>query len=178
MGCHFLLQGIFLTQGSNQVICIVGRLFTIWATRETHDKPRQCIKKQRHHFTDKGPYNQSYGFSSSHVKKGELDHKEGWVLKNWYLQTVVLEKTLERPLGSKEIQPVHPKGYQHWTFIGRTDTEAEAPILWPPDMKSQLIRKHWCWERLREGGEGSKRGWDGWMASPTQRTQVWANSGR
>ena len=124
----------------------------------------QCIKKPRHHFADKGPYNQSYGFSSSHVQKWELDHKEDWVLKNWCFRTVVLEKTLERLLGSKEIQPVSPRGNQHWIFIGRTDTEVEAPILWPPDVKSQLIGKDWCWERLWEGGEGSNRGrWDGWM---------------
>ena len=71
----------------------------------------------------------------------ELDHKESWVPKNWCFRTVVLEKTLESPLGCKEIQPVHPKGNQSWIFIGRTDAEAEAPILWSPDVKSWLIRK-------------------------------------
>ena len=97
------------------------------------------IKKQRHHFTDKGPSSQSYGFSSGHVWMWELDHEEGWVPKNWCFWTVVLEKTLESPLDYKEIQPVHPKGNQSWIFIGRTD--AEAPILWPPDVKNWLIRK-------------------------------------
>ena len=71
----------------------------------------------------------------------ELDHKEGWVLKNWCFQTVVLEKTLESPLDSKEIKPVHPKGDQPWIFIGRTDAEAEAPILGPPDANNWLIGK-------------------------------------
>ena len=71
----------------------------------------------------------------------QLNHKKGWVLKNWCFWTVVLEKTLESPLDSKEIQPVHPKGNQSWIFIGRTDAEAEVPILWPPDGKSQVIEK-------------------------------------
>ena len=84
---------------------------------------------------------QSYGFSSSHVWMWELNYKEGWVLNNWCFQIVVLEKTLESPLGYKEIQPVHPKGDQSWIFIGRTDVEAETPIFWPPDAKSWLIWK-------------------------------------
>ena len=99
------------------------------------------VKKQRHYFADKGPSSQSYGFPSSHVWMWELDHKESWVLKNWCLWTVVLEKTLESPLDCKEIKPVNPKGDQHWIFIGRTDAEAEAPVLWPPDSKNWLIGK-------------------------------------
>ena len=92
-------------------------------------------------FADKGLSCQSYGFSSSLVWMWELDHKENWVPKNWWFWTVVLEKTLESPLDCKEIQPVHPRGNQSWIFIGRTDAEAETPILSPPDVKSQLIRK-------------------------------------
>ena len=108
----------------------------------------------------------------------ELDYKESWAPKNWCFWTVVLEKTLVSPLDCKEIQPVHPKGKQSWVFIGRTDAEAETPILWPPDAKSWLHWKRpWCWERLRAGGEGDDRGWDGWMASRTQWTWVWVNSG-
>ena len=84
---------------------------------------------------------QSCGFSSGHVWMWELDHKEGWALKNWCFWTVVLDKILESPLDCKEIQPVHPKGNQSWMFIGRTDAEAEAPILWPHDAKSWLIGK-------------------------------------
>ena len=87
----------------------------------------------------------------------ELDHKQGWVWKNWCFQTVVLEKTLENHLDSKEIKPVNPKWNQTWVWIGRTDAEAEAPILWPADAKSQLIGRLSCWERLRAGGEGSDR---------------------
>ena len=86
-------------------------------------------------------YSQSYIFSSSHVRMWELDHKEGWAPKNWCFRTVVLEKTLESPLDSKEIKPVHPKEDQSWIFVGRTDAEAEAPTLWPPDAKSRLIGK-------------------------------------
>ena len=108
----------------------------------------------------------------------ELDYKESWTPKNWCFWTVVLEKTIERSLDCRKIQPVHSKGDQSWVFTGRTDVEAETPILWPPDAKSWLIwKKPWCWERLKAGGEGDNRGWDGWMASPTQWTWVWVNSG-
>ena len=82
-----------------------------------------------------------YGSSSSHVWMWELDYKESWASKNWCFWTVVFEKTLESPLDCKEIQPVHPKGDHSWVFLGRTDVEAETPILWPPDVKSWLIWK-------------------------------------
>ena len=103
--------------------------------------PESIFKKQRHYFANKGSFGQSYGFSSSHVWMWELDHKEGWAPKNWCFPTAVLEKTLESPLDCNEIQPVHPKGDQSWVFIGRTDVEAETPILRPPDEKSWLIWK-------------------------------------
>ena len=96
--------------------------------------------KQRHYFADKGLTSQNYGFSGSHVQMWELDHKEGWVLKNWCFWTVVLEKTLESPLDWKN-KPVNPKGNQSWIFIGRTDIEAETSIPWPPDAKNWLISK-------------------------------------
>ena len=99
------------------------------------------LKKQGHHFADKGPYSQSYGFSSSHVRMWELDHKEGWALKNQCFWTVVLEKTLESPLDCKEIEPVNLTGNQLWVFTGRTDAAAEAPILWSHDVKNWLIGK-------------------------------------
>ena len=99
------------------------------------------IKKQRHYFASKGPSSQGYGFSSGHVWMWELDCEESWALKNWCFWTVMLEKTLESPFNCKEIQPVPPKGDQSWVFIGRTDAEAETPILWPPDAKSWLIGK-------------------------------------
>ena len=157
----------------------------------------------------------------------ELDSKESWVPKNWCFWTVVLEKILESPLDSK-IKPVNPKENQFWIFTGRSDYEAVAPILWPPDAKNWLTGKDsgeslglqgdqasqserkstlnihwkdwcwswssntlstwckepthwktpWCWERLTARGEGDNRGWDGWVASLTQWTWVWANSRR
>ena len=104
--------------------------------KESYDKPRQHIKKQRHHLANKSPYSQSYGFSSSHVWMWELNHKEDWAPKNWWFWTVMLEKTLESTL---ETKPVNPKGNQPWIFIGRTD--AEALILRLPDVKSWLTGK-------------------------------------
>ena len=114
-------------------------MLTPW--KESYDQPRQNIKKQRHYFANKGPSSQGYGFSSGHVWVWELDYRESWTLKNWYFWTAVLEKALESPLDCKQIQPVHPKGDQSWVFIGKTDVEAETPILWPPDVKSWLIGK-------------------------------------
>ena len=231
-------------------------MLTSW--KENYDQPRQHIKKQRHYFANKGLSRQGYGFSSSHVWIWELDCEESWALKNWCFWTVVLEKTLESPLDCKEIQPAHPRGDQSWVFIGRTDVEAETPILWPPDAKetkkgrnrerkkvrvtqsrltlcdpmdcslpvssihgifqarvlewvaisfsrrsSQLrdrtqvsciagrhftiwatreaqklthLKRPWCWERLKSGGEGDNRGWDDWMALLTRWARVWVNS--
>ena len=105
----------------------------------TKTNTRQHIKKQRNYFADKGLHSQSCSFSSSYSWMREMDNKKGWALKNWCLRTVVLEKTLESPLDCKEIKPVNPKGNQPWIFVGRTN--AEAPILWPPDVRSWLIRK-------------------------------------
>ena len=139
--------------------------------------PREHIKKQRHYFANKGgASSQSYGFSSSHVWMWELDYKESYVPKNWCFWTVVLEKSLESPLDCKEIQPVHPKGYQSWVFIGRTDAEAETWILWPPDANSPLTEKGPDAGKMEGRRKGDGRGWDGWMASLTQRTWVWVNS--
>ena len=115
---------------------------TLTPWKKSYDQPRRHIKKQRHYFVNKGPSSQSYGFSSSHVWMWELDHKETWASKNWCFWTVVLEKTLESPLDCKDVQPILPKWYQSWVFIGRTDVEAEAPILQPLDMKSWLIWKY------------------------------------
>ena len=144
--------------------------------KKSNDKPRQHIKKHRHYFAKKGPYNQSYGFSSSHVWMWELDHKESWAPKNWCFWTVVLEKTVESPLDSKKIKQANPKGNKPWIFIGRTD--AEAPILWPPDAKSWFIGKDPNagndWRQEVKGQQRMR-----WlMASPTQRTWAWASSGR
>ena len=100
------------------------------------------IKKQRHYFVNIGPSSQSYGFSRSQVWMWELEHKEGWVSKTWCFQIVMLDITLESPLDSMEIKPVNPKGNKSWIFTGRTDAEAESPILWPPDVKCWFTGKN------------------------------------
>ena len=126
------------------------------------------LLKSRHYFADKGPSSQSFGFSNSHVWMWELHNKESWEPKNWCFWTVVLEKTLESPLDSKEIQPDNPKGNQSWIFIGRTDAEAETPILWPPDAKNWLTGKDpdagkdWKWEK-KGTTEDETVGWHHWL---------------
>ena len=133
-----------------------------------YDQPRHHIKKQRHYLVNKGLSSQGYGFSSGHVWMWELDYKESWAPKHRCFWTVVLEKTLESPLDCKEIQPVYPKGDQSWVFIGRTDVEAETPVLWPPDVKSWLIWKHpdagKDWGQEEKGTtEDEMAGWHHWL---------------
>ena len=128
----------------------------------------QHTKKQRPYFTDKSPSSQSYGFSSGHVWMWELGYKESWAPKNWCFLTVVLEKTLESPLNCREIKPVNPKGDQSWISIGRTDVEAEAPILWPPDAENWLIGKDpdagKDWRQKEKGTtEDEMVGWHHWL---------------
>ena len=146
--------------------------------KESYDQPRYHIKKQRHYFANKVSFSQGYGFSSGHVWMWELDCEESWAPKNWCFWTVVLEKTLESPLNCEEIQPVYPKGDQSWVFIGRTDAEAEALILWPPHAKSWLIGKDL--DAGRDWGQEEKGTTDDEMAglaSLTRWTWVWVNSG-
>ena len=136
--------------------------------KKSYDQFRLYIKKQKHYFVNKGLSSQGYGFSSGHVWMWELDYKESWVLKNWCFWTMVLEKTLESPLDCKESQPVHPKGNQSWVFIGRTDVEAETPILWPPDAKSWLIGKDPdAWKDWGQDVKGTTEdemvGWHRWL---------------
>ena len=130
----------------------------------------ESVSKSRHYFADKGPYSQTYGFSSRHLWMWELDHKEGWAPKNWCFWAVALKKTLECPWDCKEIKPVNPKGNQPWLFIGRTDAEAEAeaPILWPSHLKSWLIRKdpdaRKDWRQEEKGTtEDEMVGWHHWL---------------
>ena len=143
--------------------------------------PWQHIQKQRHYFANKGVV-KAMVFPVEWM--WELDYKESWALKNGWFWIVVLEKTLESPLGCKEIQPVHSEGDQSWIFIGKTDAEAETPML---KLKHQYIG-HLMWrtdslektlllERLKAGGEADGRGWDSWMASLTWWTWIWVNSG-
>ena len=147
--------------------------------KKSYDQPRQLIKKQRHYFANKGPSSQGYGFSNGHIWMWELDCKESWVQKNWCFWTVVLEKTLENPLDSlkqsilKEISlECSLEGLKvqfHWSWNSNT------LATWSKELTH--LQRIWCWERLRAGGEGDDRGWVGWMASLTQRTWVWVNSG-
>ena len=138
--------------------------------KESYDQPRQHIEKQRHYFANKGPSSQGYDFSSGHVWMWELDYKESWAQKNWCFWTVVL-KTPESPLDCKDIQLVLPKGDQSWVFIGRTDVEAETPILWPPDVQSWLTGKvpdaGKDWEQEEKGmTEDAMIGWHHWLNGP------------
>ena len=134
------------------------------------------LKEQRHNFANTGPSSQSYCFSTSHVWMSELDYRESWALKNCCFWTVVLEKTLEIPLDSKEIKPINPKGNQPWILSGRIiDAEADTVILWPPDVRTDSLEKSLMLGKIE--GRRKRRGWDVWMASPTQWTWVWVNSG-
>ena len=172
------------------------------ALEEKYDKPRQHIKRQRHHFVSKGSYSQfsrsvvsdsetpwiaysqSYGFSSSHVQMWESDYKEVWGPTNWCLQIVVLEKTLESLLDHMEIKLINPKGNLLWIFIRRTDAKAEAPIIWPPDWKSWLTGKDpdagkdWGEEEQRVT-EDEMFGWHHQLnAQGGALSKAWASSGR
>ena len=154
-------MGKWWKQWQNSLFCAPKSLHMVTETIKLKDAcsleeklcpSKQHIKKERCYFANKGLSSQSYGFSSSHVWMWELDYKENWALKIWCFWTVVLEKTLESPLDCKEIKPAHPKGDQSWVFIGRTDVEAEIPVLWPPDAKNWLFGKDsdagkgWRWE--------------------------------
>ena len=130
---------------------------TLAPWKKSYDQPRQHIKKQRHYFASKGPSSQSYGFSSSHVWMWELDHKQGWALKNWCFWTVVLEKTFESPLGCKEIQPVHPKGDQSWVFIEVFMLTLKLQYFRHLMRRTDILEKTWFWEGLKVGGEGNER---------------------
>ena len=145
--------------------------------KESCDKPRQCIKKQRHHFANKGPYSQSYGFSSSHVQMWEVDHKESWALKNWCFQIVVLENTLEGPLDCKEIKAVSPKRNQPWRL-----TVFSMMLKLKLQYFGYLIQRANSLEKTlmlgKIEGEGDDRGWHGCMASLIQWTWTWTNSRR
>ena len=128
------------------------------------------IKKQRNHFAYKGPSSQTHGFSSSHVQMWALDHKQGWAPKKLMIWTVVLGKTLESPLDSKEIKQVNPKGNQPWIFTGSIDAEAEAPVLWSPDVKSWLTGKDpdsgkdWGQEEEKGTTKDEMVGWHHWLS--------------
>ena len=128
--------------------------------KEIYDKPRQCIKKQRHHFANKGVYSQSYSFSSSHLWMWESDHKEGWVLKNWYFLMVVLGRTLQSALDCKEVKQVNSKGINPEYFLEVMMLELKLQYIGHLMQRADSLGKIWCWEILKAKGEGSGRRWD------------------
>jgi len=144
-------------------------MLTPW--NESYDQPTQHIKKETQYFANKGPSSQGYGFSSSHVRMWELDCEESWVPKNWCFWAVVLEKTIESPLVYKEIQPVHPKGDQSWVYSGRTEVEAETPILWPPDQRPDSFEKILILGKIESR---RRRGWQrmSWLGGITDSVDV------
>ena len=139
-------------------------------------KPRQYIKKQRYYFADKGPSIQSYGFSSSHVWMWELDYKESWAPENWCFWTVLLEKTLKSLLARRSNQSILKEISLEYSLEGLM---LQLKLQYFGHLMEELThwKRSWCWERLKAGQEGNNRGWDGWMASLTQRTWVWTSSG-
>ena len=146
--------------------------------KKSYDKPRQRVKKQRHHFANKSLHSQSYGFPSSCIQMWELDHKEGWALKNWCFWIVVLEKILESPWTARRsnqsiLKEINPE-YSLEGLMLKLKLQYFGHLMrW-----ANSLERPWHWERLREGEEGGDRRWDGWMASPTQQTWIWANSRR
>ena len=157
----------FWAPKSLQMVTAAMKLKDAVPCKESYDQPRQHIKKQSHHFANKGPSGESYGFSSSHVWLWELDCEESWTPKNWCFWTMVLKNTLESPLDIKEILPVHPIGNQSWIFFGKTDVETETPIFWPPYAKNWLIGKDpdagkdWR-QKEKRASEGEISGWHHW----------------
>ena len=144
--------------------------------KKSYGQPRQHIKKQRHHFADKGLYSQSYGFFSSHVYMWQLDYKESWVPNNWCFWAMVLEKLLRvhwtaRRSNQLILKETNPK-YLLEGLMLKEKLQYFGPLMWRTD----TLEKTLMLERLKAGGDGDDRGWDGWMVSPTQWTWVWASS--
>ena len=148
-----------------------------YSLKKSYDKPRQHIKKWRHYFFNKGPSSQGYGFSSGHVWMCGLDCKESWAPKNWCFWTVVLEKTLESPLDCKDSNQSNLKEISPGCSLEGLMLKLKLNTLATWCEELTLLKRPWCRERLRAGGEGDDRGWSGWMASLTQWTWVWVDSG-
>ena len=149
--------------------------FSPW--EKSYDKPRQHIIKKRCYFTNKGLYSQSYGFSSSYVWMWELDHKEGWVPKKWCFELWCWRKLLNiswtaRRSDQSILKEISPECSLEWLILKLISNPLAT---WCEELIH--LKRPWCWERLKAGGEGDDRGWNGWMASPTQWIWVWVNSG-
>ena len=141
------------------------------------DQPRQHIKKQRYYFANKGPFSQGYDFSNSLVCVWESDCKVSWAPKNWHFWTMVLEKTLESPSNCKEMHPSILKDISPEYSLEGLMVKLKLQYFGHLVRRVDSFEKTWCWERLKAGGEGDNRGWDGWIASLTQWTWVWVGSG-
>ena len=164
---------------SLQMVTAAMKLKDACSLEENNDQPRQHIKKQRYYFADKRPYSQNNDFSSSRVWMWGLDHQESWVLKNWCFWTVVLEKRLLRVpwTARRSHQSIQKEISPEYSLEGpMLKLQYFGHLLWWYE-ELTYWKRPWCRERLKAGGEGDDRGWDGWMASPTRRTQVWASSG-
>ena len=160
--------------GNSDLLYFLG-IQTLAPWKKSYDKLGQCIKKQRCHFANKGPYVKAvdflvvmYGCESWTMKKAKHQRIDAFELWCWRTTTV---GTLESPLDYKEIQPVHPKGNQSWTLKDWCwNWNSNTLATWCEELTH--LKRPWCWERMRAGGEGDNRGWDGWMASPTQWTWI------
>ena len=149
----------------------IRRQFASW--QKSYDKPTQYIKKQRHHFADKGPHSQGYGLSISHIQLWELDHKEGRVPKNWCLQTAVFEKTLESLLDARSNQSVLKEINPEYSLEGlMLKLKLQYLVTWRDQPTNW--KRPWCWQRLKAQGNKGDRSWDGWMGSLMQWTWTWA----
>ena len=146
--------------------------------KNSYVRPRQCFKKQRHYFADKGPHSQSYGFSSSHVWMWELDHKENWAPKNWCFCTVVLEKTLKSPLDYKELKPVNPKGNQSWISLEGLMLKLKLQYFGHLMCRADSLEKTLMLGKI-EGQRRRERQRTRWLEGITnQWTWIWSSSGR
>ena len=177
VGCHCLLR---LRAVVNSKITADGdcshEIKTLAPWKKSYDQ-LSILKSTDIYFANKCPPSQSYGFSNNHVWMWELDYKESWAPENWCFWTVVLEKTLESPLNHKEMKPINPKGNQSWISLEGLMLKLKLQYF---GQSKELThwKRPWCWERLKAGGEGDNRGWDGWMTSPTQWTWLWVSSRR
>ena len=160
----------FWAPKSLQMVTAAMKLKDAYSLEESYDQLRQHTKKHRHYFVNKGLSSQGYGFSSGHIWMWKLDYKKSWVQKNWCFWTVVLEKTLESCLDCKEIKPVHPKEISPGCLLEDSCWRWNSNPLanWCEELT--YLKRPWCWERLKAGGEWDDRRWDGWMASLTQWT--------
>ena len=144
---------------------------------ENYDKPREYIKTQRHHFVNKGPFGQSYGFSSGHIWVWELYDTEDWVSRNWCFRTVGLEKTLESSLDCTEIKPINSKGNQPWIFPGRTVTDLKLQKFGHMMQKGDSLENTLLLGKT-EGGAGRGRQWMRWLDDITDSVDMSLSNSR